>query len=135
MTLKEYRIQHSMLLEQYQWIEAELESIYAAFSEDPFHEALVEIEKDTLGGVVREIKRQDDRQGVLIFTRSEYEMLDALRERRNFWCHKCYTEPCDEKTGVPQNANLLSRDLQEAKVVADWLRQMKERHMAQDKDE
>ena len=57
MTLEEYRIRHSMLIEQYQWIEFDLEGLYAAISDEPFGEALREIEKDSIGGVVREIKK------------------------------------------------------------------------------
>ena len=55
MTLEEYRIRHSILIEQYQWIEFDLEGLYAAVSDEPFCEALREIEKDSIGGVVREI--------------------------------------------------------------------------------
>lgn len=124
MTLEEYRIKHSMLIEQYQLIEFHLEGLYAALSDDSFSEALQEIEKDSIGGVVREIKRIEDQQRIVVFTEKEYEELDKIRERRNFWSHKCYVEPWD-KTGTPRNAKQLSSDLYQAERVSDWLYQVK----------
>ena len=59
MTLEQYRIRHSMLIEQYQWIEFDLEGLYAAISDDPFCVALQEIEKDSIGGIVREIRKME----------------------------------------------------------------------------
>ena len=50
MTLDEYRIKHSTLIEQYQWIEFDLEALYAFISDEPFHVAIQEIEKDAIGG-------------------------------------------------------------------------------------
>ena len=51
MVLKTFRITHSMLVEHYQYIEAHLEAIYAAVSDEPYWNALEEIEKDSLGDV------------------------------------------------------------------------------------
>ena len=59
MVLKKFRITHSMLVEHYQYIEAHLEAIYAAVSDEPFWNALEEIEKDSLGTVVRELQELD----------------------------------------------------------------------------
>ena len=128
MTLEEYRIKHSMLIEKYQRIEFDLEGLYAALSYDSFYEALQEIEKDSIGGVVREIKRIEDQQRIVVFTEKEYEELDEIRERRNFWSHKCYVEPWD-KTGTPRNAKELSADLQKADMVSEWLYQITRTYM------
>ena len=129
MTLEEYRVKHSMLIEQYQWIEFDLEGLCAALSEEPFHEALQEIERDSIGGVVREIKKIEDQQNIVVFSETEYQELDQIRERRNYWCHVCYTEAYDKYTGAPRNANMLSTDLQKAQTVLEWLRQIKYMHM------
>lgn len=133
MTLEEYRIKHSMLIEKYQRIEFDLEGLYAALSYDSFSEALQEIEKDSIGGVVREIKKLENQQKIVVFTEKEYEEMDKIRERRNFWSHKCYVEAYD-KTGVPQNAKLLSADLYQAQNVLIWLRKIKDMHMSLDCD-
>ena len=134
MTLEEYRIQHSMLIEQYQWIEFDLEGLYAAISDEPFCEALREIEKDSIGGVVREIKRIEKEKNIVIFSEDEYQELDMLRERRNFWSHVCYTEAYDKNTGVPRNAQLLLTDLRNAKTVLEQLRKIKDMHMDKNRE-
>ena len=131
MTLEEYRIQHSMLIEHYQWIEFNLEDLYAAISDEPFCQAIREIEKDSIGGVVREIQKLEKEKNIVVFSREEYEDLDNLRERRNFWCHVCYTEPCDKTAGVPQNAHMLSADLEKAENVLTRLRQIKDMYLLQ----
>lgn len=134
MTLEEYRMKHSMLIEQYQWIEFDLEGLCAALSEEPFYKALQEIEKDSIGGVVREIKKIENQQNITVFSEAEYEELDQIRERRNYWCHVCYTEAYDKNTGAPRNANMLSDDLRKAETVLEWLRQIKYMYMRPNPD-
>lgn len=131
MTLEEYRIKHSMLIEQYQWIEFDLEGLCAVLSDEPFHEAIREIEKDSIGGVVREIRSIERQQEITVFTEAEYDELDHIRERRNYWCHVCYTEAYDKKTGTPRNASILLKDLQKAEAVMEWLHQIKDMYMDQ----
>ena len=125
MMLEEYRIRHSMLIEQYQWIEFDLEGLYAALSDEPFYEALREIERDSIGGVVREIQKIEKEKNITIFSDEEYQQLDMLRERRNFWSHVCYTEAYDPHTGVPRNAKMLLADLQKAETFLVYLRKIK----------
>lgn len=134
MTLEKYRILHSTLLEKYQWIERELEGLYAVLSDEHFCQALREIEKDSIGGVVREIKKIEKEKDIVIFSQEEYEELDKIRERRNFWSHVCYTEPYDKHTGAPRNGQMLSADLQEAQAFLEHLRQIKEIHMTKNRD-
>ena len=134
MTLEEYRIRHSLLIEQYQWIEFDLEGLYAALSEEPFCKALREIERDSIGGVVREIQKIEAYQNITVFSEAEYQELDQIRERRNFWCHVCYTEAYDKNTGAPRNANMLSADLGKSETFLERLRQIKEMYMGMHRD-
>lgn len=133
MTLEEYRIKHSMLIEQYQWIEFDLEGLYAALSDDPFHEAIQEIEKDSIGGVVREIRKIENQKSIAVFSEEEYEELDQIRERRNFWSHQCYTGAYDH-TGVPRNAGMLSADMQNAERFLRRLCQIKDMYRKPNRD-
>lgn len=126
MTLEQYRILHSTLMEQYQWIEFDLEGLYAFICEKPFLEAIEEIEKDAIGGVVREIQRIEQQRAINVFSQEEYERLDRIRERRNFWSHACYTEGRDKRTGVPRNADRLAAELDEAENFSARLRQIKD---------
>ena len=134
MTLEEYRIRHSMLIEQYQWIEFDLEGLCAAISDEPFCEVIREIERDSIGGVVREIKRIEKEKNVTIFSEDEYQELDMLRERRNFWSHACYTEAYDKNTGAPRNAQMLSTDLEKAESLLKRLRKIKKVHMDKNRE-
>lgn len=118
MVLKEFRITHSTLIEHYQFIESHLEGIYAAISDKPFWDGLKEVERDSLSGVVREIKETEKEKHIKVFTEEDYNQLRKIIERRNFWCHSCYYELCfDLKTGGParlQDVKLLLEDLQTA---------------------
>ena len=66
MTLEKFRILHSTLIEHYQFIEAHLEGIYAALLDKPFGEGIREIERDSLSGVVREIREIEKEQNIWI---------------------------------------------------------------------
>lgn len=134
MTLEEYRIKHSMLIEQYQWIEFDLEGLYAAISDEPFCKALQEIEKDSIGGVLREIRKIEREKNIVVFSENEYQEFEQLRERRNFWSHVCYTEAYDHSTGAPRNAQMLSADLSKAESLLGRLRQIKEIHMRENRN-
>lgn len=125
MVLKEFRIAHSTLIEHYQFIEAHLEGIYAVISGKPFMDGIREIERDSLSGVVREIRELEKEKGLHILTGDEYKQLRQLIERRNFWCHCCYFEMSfDLQTGGParvRDVQILREDLQTAE---QWREQL-----------
>ena len=99
MDIKDFRIAHSTLIEHYQFIEAHLEGIYAAVSNKPFLDGLREIEKDSLGGVVRVLRQLEREKGFSILSEEEYTDLRQIIERRNFWCHCCYFELSFDREG------------------------------------
>ena len=100
MDLKEFRITHSTLIEHYQFIEAHLEGIYAAVSDKNFADGIKDVEKDSLSGIIREIREIEQEKNINIFTEEEYKQLREIINRRNFWCHSCYFElSFDRKTG------------------------------------
>ena len=39
-------------------------------------------------------------KNIVILSEEEYQELDMLRERRNFWSHVCYTEAYEKNTGI-----------------------------------
>ena len=129
MVLKEFRIAHSTLIEHYQFIESHLEGIYAAVLDKPFRDGIKEIERDSLSGVVREIKELEQDKKITLFTGEEYKQLRQIIDRRNFWCHCCYYELAfDLKTGGParvQDEQDLLADLQTAEQWREKLFQKK----------
>ena len=121
MDLKEFRIAHSTLIEHYQFIEAHLEGIYAAVSAKPFLDGLREIEKDSLGGVVRELRQLEREKGFSILSEEEYTDLRQIIERRNFWCHCCYFEMCfDRKTGGPARVRDVQTLFEDMRTAEQW---------------
>lgn len=129
MVLDEFRILHSSLIEHYQFMEAHLEGIYAAISGKPFLDGIREIERDSLSGVVREIRTVEREKKIKIFTEEEYTTLRQIIERRNFWCHCCYFEMVfDRETGGPakvRDVQALFDDMKTAEVWRERLLQKK----------
>lgn len=129
MDLNKFRILHSTLIEHYQFIEAHLEGIYAAVSDKPFWAGIKDVEKDSLSGVVREIREIENEKGIKVLTEDEYKQLRQIIERRNFWCHSCYFElSFDLKTGGPakvRDVQAMCQDLQTAELWRDQLFQKK----------
>ena len=121
MVLKEFRITHSTLIEHYQFMEAHLEGIYAALSDKPFADGIREIERDSLSGVVREIREIEQEKKITVFTRDEHAQLRQIIERRNFWCHCCYFElPFDLKTGAPARVRDVQKLLEDLETAEQW---------------
>ena len=130
MVLKEFRITHSTLIEHYQFIESHLEGIYAAISGKPFSVGLKEVERDSLSGVIREIKDLEKEKDIAVFTEDEHRQLRQIVERRNFWCHSCYYElSFDLKTGGPARVRDVQKLLEDLKTAEHWRTQLFQRKM------
>ena len=125
MVLKNFRITHSTLIEHYQFIEAHLEGIYAAISGKSFLDGIQEVERDSLSGVVREIKNVEKEKKITVFTDDEYKQLHQIIERRNFWCHCCYFElSFDRKTGGLAKVRDVQALLDDLQTAEQWREQL-----------
>lgn len=126
MDLMKFRVAHSTLIEHYQFIEAHLEGIYAAISGKPFLEGVREVERDSIGGVVREIREVEREKKMEIFTEEDYNQLRQIVERRNFWCHCCYFElSFDRESGGlarVRDVQMLLSDMEAAEAWRERLR-------------
>ena len=125
MVLKEFRINHSTLIEHYQFIEAHLEGIYAAVSDKSFSDGIKDVEQDSLSGIIREIREIENEKGFSVFCEEDYKQLREIINRRNFWCHSCYFElSFDRKTGGPakvRDVKMLMDDMKTAEVWRETL--------------
>ena len=125
MTLEEFRLAHSELVEHYQFIESHLERIYSCLSNKPFYDGLIEVERDTIPKLMKRIRAIQKKKGKTILTEDEFGTIERICSRRNFWCHSCYVElSFDYKTGNLKrivDANSMKKDLAEAKEIRDWL--------------
>lgn len=125
MVLKEFRITHSTLIEHYQFIEAHLEGIYAAISGKPFVDGVKDVEKNSISGVVREIREVEKEKGIQVFSEDMYAQLRQIIERRNFWCHCCYFEMSfDLKTGGPARVRDVQTLFEDIKTAEHWREQL-----------
>ena len=121
MVLKEFRIAHSTLIEHYQFMEAHLEGIYAALLDKPFRDGIREIERDSLSGVIREIREVEQKKNIQVFTGDDYDQLRRIIDRRNFWCHCCYYELAfDLKTGGPARVRDVQDMLEDLRQAEQW---------------
>lgn len=128
MELKEFRIAHSTLIEHYQFIEAHLEGIFAAISGRNFVDAVTEVEKYSISGVIREIKEVEKEKNIQVFSEGEYKQLRQIIERRNFWCHCCYFEMAfDHQTGGPAKVRDVQALFEDLKTAEDWRKQLFDR--------
>lgn len=127
MTLEKYRVLHSTLIEQYQMIEFDLEGLYAVVSNEGFVAGLAEVENDSMGRILKDFKILEKEQNVEIFSDDDYQKLRGICERRNFWCHECYTKDSyNKETKTPKNESLLIPDICTAKEMLKRVREVKD---------
>ena len=131
MNLEKFRILHSTLIEHYQFIEAHLEGIYAAVSNKSFAEALKDVEKDGLGGILRDIQRLERKEQIDVLSDEACDQLRDVFERRNFWCHSCYFEMVfDRQTGGPAKVRDVQQLLEDLKTAEHWRQQLFEKKIS-----
>lgn len=125
MDLDKFRITHSTLIEHYQFIESHLEGIYAAISGKRLIKGLQDVERYSLLRIISEIKTIERKEKISVFTKEEYEQLEQIIQKRNFWCHNCYYDIVfDRKTGGPKMADDVKNmilDLREAEDLREEL--------------
>lgn len=125
MTLEQFRILHSTLIEHYQFIENHLAEMSAILSEKRFCDGLMDVEQYNISKLIRIIQTQETVLGKRVFTDETYADLKILCERRNFWVHDCYYNMSfDRKTGGPKRVfdrQQLRQDIQAAEQMRDFL--------------
>lgn len=123
MTIKQFRERHSYLIEQYQFVERELEGIYAKICPQGFCEGLHDVEKTNLNKLLMCIEEIERKSGRDILPESVRSDLRSLLPRRNFWVHDCYVKmQFDSKTDdIKKQSDV--EDLENDVRVAETLRQ------------
>lgn len=92
MTRDKFKLIHSELIMQVQTIEHDLKLIYAGMLEGDFDENLDLVEKANLGTTIMKLKQLDYSDGKPNLTNRDYQLLEQIREIRNYWCHQCYLD-------------------------------------------
>lgn len=92
MTRDKFKLIHSELIMQVQLIENDLRLIYAAMKSGNFDDNIDYLEKANLGKIIKELKELDYSDGLPDLSDKDYELLNQIREIRNYWCHQCYID-------------------------------------------
>ena len=126
MTLEEFRLKHSELIEHYQFIEHHLEDIYADVQgEKSFYGGLLDVENDNIPRLVNKLCELQEKTKIPILSEMDCARLDAIRQRRNFWCHNCYVDMSfDAWTNGPKkpaDVKQMTMDFIEAKQMREYL--------------
>lgn len=97
MTMNEFRINHSKLIEQYQLIEHHLEGLIGIAQKGDFEELTKRVENDTLGELIRKVNFIFKELKITLLDKEDFALLDEIRFERNFWCHQCYLDIMEDK--------------------------------------
>ena len=104
---KEFRIYHSKLIEQYQFIEWHLEGIFGLLENGDFEELTHRVENDAMGELIRKVRflvkeyKYND-----IITKNDFESLDKIRDDRNYYCHENYLTRRKQKGIYSRKTNI-----------------------------
>ncbi len=125
MIFNEFRRMHSELIEHYQYIEHNLEGLYASICKAPFLIGLREVDKDNISALIRKIDAIQAERQLVILSEEEINRLNAVRDRRNFWCHNCYVtlhlDLAPKGLVDQETAQMLMNDYYEAEEVRQLL--------------
>ncbi len=91
-SVEKFQKLHSEIVEYYQCIEYDMKRIYSAMDSDDFDENMDWLENDNWGVILNKLKKLDKSDNDPYFTDDEYNLLDEIRDRRNYWCHQCYLD-------------------------------------------
>lgn len=125
MTETEFRFRHSELIESYQYVEMRLKGIVSALlcgEEQSWFKLLDDCDNDPLGILIS--KLTEIRKNETYFSKDDIEKLRRLKDRRNYWCHKCFTA-----IGIRASFASKTRELKQSslgKTLIDDLRKAKE---------
>lgn len=75
-----------------QCIEFDLKRIYSGMSGGDFEDSMDMLEKSNFGSTLKQLKRLDYSDGKLDLSEHYYDLLNEIREIRNYWCHQCYID-------------------------------------------
>lgn len=87
-----FKMIHSGLIQQVQYIEHNLRRIYAAMRDGEFEDNFRAVEKCNLGKITKELEALDYSDDCPELSEDIYKMINEIREIRNYWCHQCYLD-------------------------------------------
>lgn len=75
-----------------QYIEQDLKLIYSILKGGEFYDNCSDVENSPLGKLLKNLREMDQELGYSKIKEKDYELLNQIREIRNYWCHQCYID-------------------------------------------
>lgn len=92
MDYETFKMIHSELIMSVQYIEQDLRIIYSTIKPGNYKDNYAVVDNAPLGKLLKEMHELDDELGYSKIKDKDYELLDQIREIRNYWCHQCYLD-------------------------------------------
>ena len=92
MTYDDFKILHSETIGYFQLIESDLKWIYSLMHKGDIGHNYDALAKKNLGFVIQALKELDYSAGEPFISKDDYNFLDQMREKRNYWCHRAYLD-------------------------------------------
>lgn len=124
MNNQEFRINHSKLIEQYQFIEWHLEGIFGLLENGDFEELTHRVENDTMGELIRKVRFLVKENKVTYLDKEDFAILDDIRDDRNFWCHSNFLDIHSDPELYKKQCERIVADLDLATKMNDKLAQV-----------
>ena len=87
-----FKLIHSELIMSVQYIEQDLKLIYSILKSGNFYDNYSNVENAPLGKLLKSFRELDQELGYSKLKEKDYELLNQIREIRNYWCHQCYID-------------------------------------------
>ena len=87
-----FKLIHSELIMSVQYIEQDLKLIYSILKNGEFYDNYSGVENFPLGKLLKSLHEMDQELGYSKIKEKDYELLDQIREMRNYWCDQCYID-------------------------------------------
>ena len=132
MTETEFRLKHSELIEYYQLIEMRLKDIFASLcaeNEKDFLKFHNQVKRQSLNKLIKRVREKIETHPYKCLSKEEFDQLDRIKTRRNYWCHQCFPvdyvgdqpvvfvrgkTPDERVVNISQYADDIESDLQDA---------------------
>lgn len=87
-----FKLIHSELIMSVQYIEQDLKLIYSILKGGKFYDNYSDVENFPLGKLLKSLHELDQELGYSKIKEKDYDLLNQIRELRNYWCHQCYID-------------------------------------------
>lgn len=126
MNIVDFRQLHSQLILEYQLVEEKLRFIYLFLDKHTINLDMDTMDywdglnKESIGKLIKMINSKSDEHKAVVFDEKLIEIIDKVREKRNFWCHQCYLKLVFSVNGESKLKDLETRmnsDIDDAKKM------------------